>query len=215
MLRRLFLTFLLLLAAPAWAVPAMWQVGQGKRQITLYGTIHALPKGTDWLTAQAARAFNRAGTLVVEIAGPPDPAAMREVVMELGRLPTPVPLASRLPDDLKPKADALLKATGLPPGALDGMESWLAALTLVQIEVARAGLDPAAGVDVALIARARAAGKPLVGLETPRGQLPCSMGCRKPISGCCWRRPSPMPARRRNRCRGWSPPGPPAMSSAS
>ena len=31
MLRRLFLTFLLLLAAPAWAVPAMWQVGQGKR----------------------------------------------------------------------------------------------------------------------------------------------------------------------------------------
>jgi hypothetical protein len=60
MLRRLFLTFLLLLAAPAWAVPAMWQVGQGKRQITLYGTIHALPKGTDWLTPQAARAFNRA-----------------------------------------------------------------------------------------------------------------------------------------------------------
>ncbi|WP_313670281.1 TraB/GumN family protein [Sandarakinorhabdus sp.] len=149
----------------------MWQVGQGKRQITLYGTIHALPKGTDWLTPQAAGAFNRAGTLVVEIAGPPDPAAMRAVVMELGRLPVPVPLASRLPDDLKPKADALLKATGLPPGALDGMESWLAALTLVQIEVARAGLDPAAGVDVALIARARAAGKPMVGLETPRGQL--------------------------------------------
>ena len=112
MLRRLFLTFLLLLAAPVWAVPAMWQVGQGKRQITLYGTIHALPKGTDWLTPQAARAFNRAGTLVVEIAGPPDPAAMRAVVMELGRLPVPVPLASRLPDDLKPKADALLKARG-------------------------------------------------------------------------------------------------------
>ncbi len=171
MLHRLFLILCLWLATPAWAVPAMWQVEQGKRQITLYGTIHALPKGTDWLTAQAARAFNRAGTLVVEIAGPPDPAAMRAVVMELGRLPTPVPLASRLPDDLKPKADALLKATGLPPGALDGMESWLAALTLVQIEVARAGLDPAAGVDVALIARARAAGKPLVGLETPRGQL--------------------------------------------
>jgi uncharacterized protein YbaP (TraB family) len=147
----------------------MWQVGQGKRQITLYGTIHALPKGTDWLTPQAARAFNRAGTLVVEIAGPPDPAAMRAVVMELGRLPVPVPLASRLPDDLKPKADALLKATGLPPGALDDMESWLAVLTLVQIEAARAGLDPAAGVDVALIARA--AGKPLVGLETPRGQF--------------------------------------------
>ncbi|WP_017666504.1 TraB/GumN family protein [Sandarakinorhabdus sp. AAP62] len=171
MLHRLFLILCLWLASPAWAVPAMWQVGQGKRQITLYGTIHALPKGTDWLTPQAAQAFNRAGTLVVEIAGPSDPAAMRAVVMELGRLPTPVPLASRLPDELKPKADALLKAAGLPVGALDGMESWLAALTLVQIEVARAGLDPAAGVDVALIARARAAGKRLIGLETARGQL--------------------------------------------
>ncbi len=171
MLRRLFLILCLWLAAPAWAVPAMWQVGQGKHKITLYGTIHALPKGTDWFTPQAARAFKGAGTLVVEIAGPPDPAAMRALVMELGRLPTPVPLASRLSDDLKPQADALLKATGLPPGALDGMESWLAALTLVQIEVARAGLDPSAGVDLALIARARAAAKPLVGLETVRGQL--------------------------------------------
>jgi uncharacterized protein YbaP (TraB family) len=149
----------------------MWQVEGGAARITLYGTVHALPPGKAWMSDAARAAFTSAGTLVVEIAGPPDPAAMRAVVMELGRLPVPVPLASRLPDDLKPKADALLKATGLPPGALDDMESWLAVLTLVQIEAARAGLDPAAGVDVALIARARAAGKPLVGLETPRGQF--------------------------------------------
>ena len=171
LLRRLLLAVALVLAAPAWAVPAMWQVGQGKRQITLYGTIHALPKGQDWFTPQAARALRRAGTLVVEIVPAGDPAAMRAVVTELGMLRTPVPLASRLPAELKAQADALLKQAGLPPGALDAMETWLAALTLVQIEVARAGLDPAAGVDVTLIARARGAGKPLVGLETARGQL--------------------------------------------
>ena len=171
MLRRLFLAFALLLAAPVWAVPAMWQVGQGKRQIILYGTIHALPKGTDWFTPEAARAFARAPTLVVEIVPGGDPAAMAATLRELGRLPAPVPLASRLPDDLKPKTEALLKAAGLPPGALDSMESWLAALTLVQVEVARAGLDPAAGVDVTLVARARAAGKRLQALETAQGQL--------------------------------------------
>jgi uncharacterized protein YbaP (TraB family) len=51
------------------------------------------------------------------------------------------------------------------------MKSWFAALTLVQMEMARAGLDPAAGVDVTLVAKARAAGRRLVPLETPEGQL--------------------------------------------
>lgn len=171
LLRRLLLLFALLLAVPAWAVPAMWQVGNGRSQITLYGTIHALPEGQDWFTPQAALALRRAGTLVVEIVPAGDPAAMRAVVTELGMLRMPVPLASRLPAKLKPQADMLLKQAGLPPGGLDAMETWLAVLTLVQIEMARAGLDPAAGVDVTLIARARGAGKPLVGLETVRGQL--------------------------------------------
>lgn len=171
MLRRLLLIVGLALALPAWAVPAMWQAGQGRSRITIFGTIHALPKDQAWLTPAARRAFDRAGTLVVEIVPPDDPAAMRAVFAELGMLKTPVPLGSRLPADLQSRADALLNQARLPAGALDGMETWLAALTLVQLEVARAGLDPAAGVDVALIARARSAGKRLVGLETPRGQL--------------------------------------------
>lgn len=171
LLRRLFFLFAVILALPAGAVPAMWQVGQGVSRITIFGTIHALPRDQAWMTPAAQRAFDGAGTLVVEMVPPDDVAAMRAVFVELGMLPAPVPLASRLPADLQPRATALLQQAGLPPGALDGMETWLAALTLVQIEVARAGLDPAAGVDVTLIGRARTAGKSLVGLETPRGQL--------------------------------------------
>lgn len=173
---RLLLIVWLWLAVPAFAVPAMWQVGSGRNQITIFGTIHALPdrnarRRQTWFTPAAQRAFARAGTLVVEIVPSEDPTALRAVFAELGMLKIPVSLASRLPADLKPRADALLKQAGLRAGALDSMESWLAALTLVQLEVTRAGLDPAAGVDVTLIARARAAGKALHGLETPRGQL--------------------------------------------
>ena len=171
MLRRLFLAFVLLLSAPALAVPAMWQVGQGASRITIFGTIHALPRDQAWMTPAAQRAFDGAGTLVVEMVPPDDAAAMRAVFVELGMLPAPVPLVSRLPADLQPRAADVLKQAGLPPGALDGMETWLAALTLVQISVAGAGLEPSAGVDVTLIGRARSAGKALVGLETPRGQL--------------------------------------------
>lgn len=170
-LQRLVLLLCLWLAAPAWAVPAMWQVGSGRSQITIYGTIHALPQGTDWLSPKAKAAFNWADTLVVEMVAPEEPGAMSGLVQQIGYLPAPVPIRERLPDDLKPRYDAMVKASNLPLAKLDEMKSWSAAISLVQLEMLMAGIDPAAGVDVTLISRARAAKKQLVGLETPRGQL--------------------------------------------
>jgi uncharacterized protein len=171
MLRRLILAFALLLAAPAWAVPAMWQVGEGASQITIYGTVHALPAGQEWLTPAAAKAFGEADDLVVEVVMPQDPQVMAATVMRLALLPAPIPILDRVPADVRPQLAALLQRSGLPEGALDRMKSWFAAITLVQMEMARAGLDPSAGVDVSLVAKARAAGRMLVPLETPEGQL--------------------------------------------
>lgn len=170
-LRRLFLLVLLALAAPAWAIPAMWQVGSGRSQITIYGTIHALPKGTDWFSPKARTAFGKADTLVVEMVAPDEPGAMAAVIRQIGMLPAPLPIRDRLAEDQRARYDAMVKASNLPLAGLDGMKSWLAAISLVQIEMLVAGIDPAAGVDVTLIARARTAKKRLVGLETPRGQL--------------------------------------------
>ena len=170
-LRHLFLILCLWLAAPAWAIPAMWQVGRGRSQIIVYGTIHALPKGTDWFSPRARAAFGAADTLVVEMVAPAQPQAMAAVFQQIGMLPAPVPIRDRLPADQRARYDAMVKASNLPLAGLDGMKSWLAAISLVQIEMLTAGIDPAAGVDVTLISRARAAKKRLVGLETPRGQL--------------------------------------------
>lgn len=170
-LRRLFLLFWLIVAAPVLAVPALWTATKDGRTLTLYGTIHALPAGTDWFTPNARAAFAAADTLLVEMVAPEDPAAMAAVVQDIGFLPEPVPIRARLPDDLKPRYDAVAMASNLPLANLDRMKSWFAAISLVQLEMLMAGIDPAAGVDVSLIARARAAGKTLAGLETPRGQL--------------------------------------------
>ena len=170
-LPRLFLLFALLLAAPAGATPAMWQVGSGRNQVIIYGTIHALPEGTDWFSRRARAAFARADTLVVEMVAPQQPGAMQQVVRDIGMLPVPVPIRDRLPPEQRARYDAMVKASNLPLAGLDGMKSWLAAISLVQIEMVTAGIDSAAGVDVTLIARARAARKTLIGLETPRGQL--------------------------------------------
>jgi uncharacterized protein YbaP (TraB family) len=171
MIRRLLLLVALVLAAPALAVPALWTATKAGRTVTLYGTIHALPPGTDWFTPRARAAFGGANTLLVEMVPPEAPGAMADVVQQIGFLPAPVPLRDRLPDAAKPRYDAMVKASDLPLAALDGMKSWYAALSLVQLEMLMGGLDPGAGVDVTLIDRARAAGKRMVGLETPRGQL--------------------------------------------
>jgi len=171
LLRRLFALALLLLTAPVLAVPAMWQVGEGDRTVTIYGTVHALPKGQDWLTPAAATAFAAADDLVVEVVFPEDPKAMAGPMMQMALLPAPDPILARVPADVQPKLQALLQRSGLPPAAFDRMKSWFAAITLVQVEMARAGLDPSAGVDVTLVAKARAAGRKLVGLETVEGQL--------------------------------------------
>lgn len=171
LLCRLLLCLALVLAAPALAVPAMWQVGEGATRITIYGTVHALPAGHDWLTPAAAKAFGEADALVVEVVMPQDPLAMAATVTRLGLLPAASPILERVPADVRPQLASLIQRSGVPPAAFDRMKSWFAAITLVQMEMARAGLDPSAGVDVTLVARARAAGRRLVPLETPEGQL--------------------------------------------
>ncbi len=171
LLRALLLPGLLLLAAPALAVPALWTASKGGQTVTIYGTIHALPPGTNWLTPKARAALARATSLVVEIVPSDDAGANAQLIRQIGMLPAPVPIRSRLPDDLKPRYDGIVKSSNLPLAGLDGMKSWFAALSLVQLEMLMAGIDPAAGVDVTLIARAREMGKRLVPLETARGQL--------------------------------------------
>jgi len=172
MMMRLFhLVLALLLAAPALAAPAMWQVEGGAARITLYGTVHALPPGKTWLSDAARAAFTGADTLVVEVANSGDPVAMAGVVQRIGMLPTPIPLASRLPADLRPRLASHLQGLGMPADSLDKFKTWLAAITILAIDMQRSGLDPADGVDRALIFMAKTAGKPVVGLETAQYQL--------------------------------------------
>ncbi|WP_353217522.1 TraB/GumN family protein [Sandarakinorhabdus sp.] len=169
------LVLALLLAAPALAAPAMWVVegGQlnGRGHITLYGTVHALPPGQDWFSPAARTAFTAADLLVVEVADSGDPAVMAAAVQRTGLLPDALPLASRLPPALRPALAQILGSLGLSADSLDRLKTWLAAISLLAADLARSGIDPAAGVDRSLIGMAVAAGKPVTGLETAEYQL--------------------------------------------
>lgn len=149
--------------------PALWSVtapdgGEG----WLLGTIHALPEGLEWRNPALERALAQSDVLVVELAELGDARAAAAAFARRARSPGLPPLLARLPPDQRPALAAALEAAGLAERDFAETESWAAALTLAN---ALRRHDPAHGVDRALIAEARATGRPVIGLETLDGQF--------------------------------------------
>ncbi len=158
-------------AVSAAAKPALWVVRSADTEITLYGTVHALSKGIDWLTPVAAARLDAADSLVVEAVIPDDRFAVGEVMTRLGMPPGLKPLSTRVPKPLGREVERAAATAGVSIALLDRMEPWLAAITLSEAALERQGINPADGVEPALTVRARRAAKPVVGLETVEQQL--------------------------------------------
>ena len=174
MMRRLLLLAALATApavAPAAAKPALWAVRDGGNEITLYGTVHALPPGIDWLSPVAAQRLDAADSLVVEAVIPQDRFAIAATVTQLGIRDGLPPLAKRVPAAVALRIAPAAASAGIPILTLDRMKTWLAAVTLSQSALEAQGLSSASGVEPALTARARAGSKPVIGLETVDQQL--------------------------------------------
>lgn len=163
----------LLSAAPAITVaePAMWHVHDADTDITLFGTIHALPPGNPWLSPRIAARVDAADTLVLETIVPDDPAGLGPLVAKLGEKKGLPPLAARVAPSKRAALLAGVASMGLPTARLDGMKTWLAAIAIGDGAVSRLGLTQADGVEATLTARARATRKTVIGLETPEAQL--------------------------------------------
>jgi uncharacterized protein YbaP (TraB family) len=169
--RAIALWLLLVLAAPAAAAPAMWVVKDADTEITLFGTVHALKKADDWLSPAIAARLDAADTLVLEAVVPADKLALGSIIAEIGLREGQKPVVARVSKELAPKVAPLAAKAGVPLLALDRMDSWLAAITLGEASLAAIGISAESGVEPALEARARAANKPVIGLETIEQQL--------------------------------------------
>ena len=161
----------LLFAAPVLAAPKAWVVRDTDTEITLFGTVHALPRGIDWLTPALVARVDGADTVVLEAVLPTDPAALQPVIARIGMPIGLKPIAQRVPASDVPRLTAAAVAVGVPMAALDRMESWLAAMTIGNAALASAGLSAETGAEAVLLARARSANKPVIGLETAEQQL--------------------------------------------
>lgn len=151
--------------------PALWKLADEDTTIYLFGTIHLLPKGTDWRTPLLDKALTEADVLAVEVLLPDNPAEAAQVMMKLGTSPGLPPLSERVPAEKREALDALVASSGIPAPVFDRMETWAAAITLASISLVQMGFDPNLGVENRLKADYGAANKPVIGLETAEEQF--------------------------------------------
>lgn len=171
----------LLLALPACAKeapkraandadPALWVVKDADTTVYLFGTIHVLKPGLTWFDEAVKAAFDRSDQVVLELVMP-DPAAMQALVMSKGVSAGGPPLPERLPAAKRAAYDKAVTGLGMPAGALDRMRPWFAATTLSLLPLQKLGYDPANGPETVIADAAKAAGKPVTGLETAEQQI--------------------------------------------
>lgn len=155
----------------AVAKPALWRIADGDTTIYFFGTIHALPHDVAWRTPAVERAIDASDELIMEIA---DSDSVDELslfaAMASDHAPN-TPIAARIDRKLSLAFDHVVERAKLRRSQLDDMEDWAAALVIGNAVGARAGFDPARGVEPALDARFRSAGKPVAGFETTASQL--------------------------------------------
>ncbi len=145
--------------------PALWKIADDDTTIWLFGTVHVLPPGHNWLEGPVERALADADELVLE-ADITDPVHVQSILMAKAIDPTGTTLAQRIPVPLHQNLKQRLAAAGIPALAIEHLEPWYAAMMVELLGYRAEGLVAEKGVEAHLIARARAAGKPISGLET-------------------------------------------------
>jgi uncharacterized protein len=159
-------------AAPAAARPALWAVSDADTTVYLFGTIHLLPDNYKWRTAKIDQAVGGSQQLVVEtIVDDKNPQKLFQALAGLAFSPGLPPLAARVPEAKRAALAAAVAKSGLPPQALDRMETWAAAFILLGNQFKDLGLKGEQGVEMVLRSAFTGQGKPVGELESNAEQL--------------------------------------------
>ncbi|MGC4250843.1 MAG: TraB/GumN family protein [Sphingobium sp.] len=153
------------------ATPALWEVKDADTTIYLFGTVHVLKPGVDWFKGGIRRAFNQSDELVLEIIEPDDPKEMASIMGGLAVARDGTALSQRMEPLAREKYQAAMTANSLPWQAFEIFNPWMAGLALSVAPLEKLGYAADQGVEKALSAAARTAGKKVSALETPEQQI--------------------------------------------
>jgi uncharacterized protein YbaP (TraB family) len=153
------------------ANPAMWRVKGAHGTVYLFGSVHVMKPNVDWETAKVKAAFAASDVLYVEIANLDDAAAAQPLALQFGT-DLMHPLSTKITKEDVALLDAAAKSMGLPGEAmLEPMQPWLVGVSLEVVPMLRGGYDPASGIDMKMLAQAKAAQKRVSGFETMTDQV--------------------------------------------
>ncbi|WP_256926710.1 TraB/GumN family protein [Sphingomonas sp. TZW2008] len=152
------------------ADPALWVVRDKDTTIYLFGTIHVLRPGLTWFDEAVKKAFDRSGTLVLEMVEP-DEDTQQRVVLAKAFDPAGAPLTQKLPPDKRAAFTKAIEDNKLSLASFERMQPWFAAISLSVLPVQKLGYDARNGPEGILTRAAKAQKKQLMGLETFEGQM--------------------------------------------
>lgn len=150
--------------------PALWVVKDEDTTIYLFGTVHLLKPGLSWFDEAVRQAFDKSDRLVLEMVEP-SAAESQGLFMKVALDRSGKTLRSKLTESDRAIYDGAMGKIGMPVGTLDPFDPWAAAITIQLLGMTKSGFDPNSGVEKQLTAAAKAAAKPIEGVETMAYQL--------------------------------------------
>jgi uncharacterized protein len=158
--------------AHARGASSVWVVHGATNTVYLAGSVHALPREHAELPAQLERAYAASRSVVMEVdLDDMDPLEAVQFVTSRGTLPEGETLEEVIGPAGYAKVSKLAGSLEVPEMVIAKLEPWAAAMVLTHFALMKTGYDPQLGIDMQLVGRARADGKPVDGLETVVDQL--------------------------------------------
>jgi len=159
-------------AADAPHPVTLWQVNGDSNSVYLLGSIHLLRPEDYPLPTALYAAYDDAEVLIMEIdMDDMDPFAAQVAFTTYGVLKDEQTLRDLMGDDLYAQALAAAEMIDIPLDMLRKTEPWYAAMTVQLMMLSRIGFDPTLGVEMHMMSKAQADGKPIEGFETVEEQV--------------------------------------------
>ncbi len=151
----------------------LWEIsspGRSGAVLYLLGSTHASRRPHEQMDPAIEQAFAAADKLVVEVDTLQTRGSdIQRYARELGRIADGSSLGAWVSPQIHEALRAALRQQGMRPDALDGLEPWLAALTLTGNALSRLGYDPSFGVEEYFLERVQ--DRAVLELEGARAQL--------------------------------------------
>lgn len=150
----------------------LWEIQGAHNSVYLLGSIHMLRAEDYPLPTVIESTYAKVEILIMEIdMDDLDPVASQIAFVDAGVLQDGTTLRDLMGDALYDQALNAAAAVDIPLDMLDKTEPWYAAMMIEVMLLSRIGFDPGRGVEMYLLKKAIADGKPIEGLETVAQQI--------------------------------------------